>query len=373
MAEGQFSSNLLRPFLGRGQQSPFLVPGTLGDKSRLLAIDTGDLSDMLFHVPLLQGIRRRFPGAQIDFLLPEAHTSLVIPSGLARQCLVYGVKQLRPWTPAFWALLRSVRRNGYDVTILMSLDPQPFLELVALASGAVLRCGPSHRRAYPAINFEMRPPSRKGVYRGDRPSRAAPFLGLDERYLDRRWPLPADKLRRSQQLVHFNKPRKEELLVGVDPGLGKAGGGISLQNLHFLVRQLSSQTPCRILPLSDPRNQDRLSRFEAQLPGPPPALPRETLLETMLLLAQCDLFVAGNTDLFHFAVALAVPTIGLFTQRDGAEWDPGRRTYARMLRITKGQRVDIDTLMEAVESVTANLARSHQERISGGGRGSGEQ
>jgi len=77
-----------------------------------------------------------------------------------------------------------------------------------------------------------------------------------------------------------------------------------------------------------------------------------------LLLTQCDIFVAGNTDLFHYAVALEVPTIGLFTARDGREWDPGPRPCARVLRVAKGQRVDIDTLMEAVETVTDNRTTS---------------
>jgi ADP-heptose:LPS heptosyltransferase len=365
VANGGTSVNLLRPLFRKGRTEAFTLPGLLGGESRILVIDSGDLSDLLFHVPLLQGIRASHPGARVDFLLPEEHTALVVPSGLARQCLVYAPQQLRPLSPAFWSLTRSIRRVRYDVAILMTLDPRPVLELVALASGAPLRLGPSHAHSWPAINFEVRPSAASGDYRGLRPARAAPFLGLDPCRLDRRWPLPEDKRRRTEQLVHFNKPRKEELLVGVDPGLGKSGHGIALKNLHFLIRQLASQTPCRILPLSDPRNQDRLRRFEAELTEPPPSLARDTLLETVLLLSQCDIFLAGNTDLFHFAIALSVPTIGLFTAQDGQQWDPGPRGSARILRVTGGERVDIDTLMEAVEAVTSSVARSHSERLSG--------
>lgn len=328
----------------------------MGNSSRVLVIDTGDLTDFLFHVPLLQGVRNRYPGARMDFLLPEEHSPLVVPSGLARQCLVYSEKQMRPWAPAFATLLRGLRKNKYDVAIVMSLTPQPNFELVALASGAALRCGPSHQSAYPSLNFEMRAQDGSDGYLGRLPAMAAVFLGLPQDSLPRCWPLPEDKLRQMQQLVHFNKPRQDEWLVGVDPGLGKAGHGISLKNLHFLVRQLSSQATCRILPLSDPSNADRLRRFEAQLADVQPGLPRDTLLETTLLLAQCNLFVASNSDLFHFAVAQQVPTIGLFTPHDGPEWDPGTQPRVRILRVASGQRVDIDTLMEAVEAVTSGRA-----------------
>jgi ADP-heptose:LPS heptosyltransferase len=356
LAENRLIASFLRPFFRKGKAASFTVPGMVGDRSRILAIDTGNLADALFHIPLLRGIRTQYPGARIDFLVPEEHAPLVVPSGMARNCLVYQPRQLKPWLPAFGALVRSVRKRGYDMAILMSLDPEPVLELVVLACGAALRFGPSHVHAFPAINFEVRA-GGNGGYRGRRPSLAAPFFGLAPDALESAWPLPVDRLRQMNQLVHFNKPRKDEWLVGVDPGLGKAGHGISLENLRFLVRQLSSQTTCRILPLTDPDNQERMRRFEAQLGSSVPGLPRDTLLETVLLLAQCDLFVAGNSDLFHFAVAQGVPTLGIFTQRDGSEWEPAPRPTARVLRVTKGERVDIDTLMEAVETVVGARKR----------------
>ncbi len=348
--------------LVRGSREPFRLPGALSDESRILAIGTPDLTDLLFHAPLMRGIRSCYPGSRIDFLLPEGHTPLVVPSGLARQCLVYGPRQLRSWTPGYWALLRALRRGDYDVALVLSLGPHPELETAALASGARLRLGLSHPDAWPGLNFEYRP--RTGRYRGDWPLAATAFLGLDGAAA-RAWPLPPDRLRRMQQLVHFNKPRKDELLVGADPGLGKAGHGISLENLHFLLRQLSSQLPCRTVALAGPEGAERRQELTERLGGAPPGLPQDTLLETVLLLAQCDLFLAGNTDLFHFAVAQGVATVGLFTSRDGAEWDPGSRASARILRVSEGKRVDIDTLMAAVEAVTGGGKPAAQRRRPG--------
>jgi ADP-heptose:LPS heptosyltransferase len=362
-SEESMSSGFVRKLFRTQKSAPFHLPGTLEGRSRVLAIDTGDLSDMLFHIPLLEGLRRKYAGMQIDFLLPEEHASLAAATGLARRCLVYEERQLKPLSPSYWALLRSVRRNSYQTVILMSLSPARPLELVAWISGAVLRMGPSHRHCYPAINFEVRVQGRQYPYRGSRPLCAAAFLGLDRENLVRRWPLPEEKLRRAQQLVHFNKPRKDELLVGVDPGLGKSGHGISLPNLHFLVKQLGSELPCRVLPLSDLGQRERCQEFEAQLASPLPGLPRDTLLDNLLLLCQCDLFVAANTDLFHFAVAQDVPTIGLFTRMDDDGWDPGPQPHLAILRVSKGERVDIETLMQAFESVVHRVGPTSPERF----------
>ncbi len=350
--EGRLLSGVLGRVLQRGASAaPFALPGALAERSHILAVDTGDLTDLLFHVPLLQAVRERYPLSRVDFLVPEEHASLVVPSGLARQCLVYGRRQLRPWTPGFYSLLRSVRDLGADASVVMSFTAQPALEIVALASGARLRLGPSHAASYPAVNFEIRPPAGEPAYRGGRLRAAAPFLGLPPLPPTCRWDLPEDHMRRMQQLVHFNKPRRDEVLVGVDPALGKAGVGLSISSLHFLVTQLSSQMSCRVLPLTADADRERLGRFESGLSSPPLALPREALFDTVLLVANCDLFLAGNTDLFHFAAALGVPTIGLFLKEDRDMWVPVDSPHVRALRVTSGQRVDIDTLMEAVEAV----------------------
>ena len=340
--------------LGRKETGPFRVPGQIHDGSRILALATNDLTDLLFHIPLLAAIRRYWPGSSIDFLVPEDFAPLVIPSGLARQVLVYSEKQLASWKPAYRNLQRTLGGAGYDVSFVLSQQPAPALEALGLVSGAELRCGPSHGGAWPAVNLELRHRAEDGGYAGARLARLAPFLGLEPGILRNTWPLPTDKLRQVAQLVHFNKPRPQELLVCIDPGVDKAGRALSLANLQFLTQQLKSQLNCRILPLAGPGGKERLRQFESELSSPvPPAFNRDTLLETILLLCQCDLFLAGNTDLFHFAVAEGVPALGLFGGHVDQCWYPEARARCRVLSVAKGKKVDMATLMEAVEAVTA--------------------
>ncbi len=353
MTEHKLISSLMRPFFRKGEESSFTVPGAFREDSRILCIDPGDLSDVLFHIPLLTAIRRRFPGSKMDFLLPEKHAPLIVPSGLARQCIIYKDGQLNPWRPSFSSMLRKLSAGKYDVALVMSYEPRPRLELAALASGANFRYGPSHSDAWPAINFEMRAGAGTAAgYRGDRLRRAAPFLGFGPEEMNARWPLPMDKVRQMAQQVHFHKPNPDQMLIGVDPGVGKTGHAFALDNLQFLVRQLTSQLVCKVLPLGDPTDNERLDKFETRLSEVPVGLERETLLEMILLLSQCDLYISGNTDFFHFAVALGIPAIGLFGKNDGVEWIPTDRPRARVIPITKGEKVDIETLMEAVEAVT---------------------
>lgn len=352
MSEHRLITSLMRPFFRKGQAASFTLPGALTATSKILCIDSGDLSEIVFHIPLIKAIRKNYPAARIDFLLPKKHQDLMVPSGLVKQCIVYKENQLNPWLPAFGSLLRQLGKGKYDMAVVMSQKPAPRLELAALASGAKLRLGPSHPDSWPAINFEIRPPESSKQYFGDRILAAGPFLGLPDRDLNTRWPLPMELVRQMAQQVHFHKPNPDQMLIGVEPGISKSGHKMKLEDIHFLVRQLSTQFVCRVVPLGQPSEAETLQKFETKLSDVPLGLPRESLMDMILLLSQCDLFIAGNTDFFHFSVALGLPTVGLFSAKDSDCWVPASRKRVRVLRLDKAGRVDLETLMEAVETVT---------------------
>jgi len=71
------------------------------------------------------------------------------------------------------------------------------------------------------------------------------------------------------------------------------------------------------------------------------------------LLSQCDLFLAGNTNLFHFASALRVPTIGLFTKLDRSGWIPEGVPNVRIFQGTRGEKLSLKDFFCIVEEVLA--------------------
>jgi ADP-heptose:LPS heptosyltransferase len=349
--------DILKTLFLRHRDAAFRVPGAIAADSRILAVAAPGLADLIFHAPLLGAIRRQWPEAPLDVLVPEALASLVVPSGLAREAIVYQPKQLAPWRPAYLSLLRGLGKTGYDAALMMSLTPQPLLEAAALASGAAVRAGCGHRDAYPQLNLEVRPAA--GYY-GDLPWCLAPYLGLDPAGFVPGWPITPERLRQAAQLVHFHKPSKDQLLVGLDPAPGMSGHGLAAESLQAIAREISGQVACRLLPLSGPGDPERIQRLEAGLPGVPVGLKRETVLDTILLLCQCDLFLAGNTDLFHVAVAHGVPTIGLFGADEEPRWRPGPGTSAHILTVKSGEKMDMTTVLETVRAVTGGRgAKAH--------------
>ena len=86
-------------------------------------------------------------------------------------------------------------------------------------------------------------------------------------------------------------------------------------------------------------------------------------MDMLLLASQCDLFIAGNTDMLHFAVAAGVPTVALFTDADDPACRPEGRPRVRVVEVAAGEKVDIETLMEAVEAVTGGRSGSGSKVI----------
>jgi len=70
-----------------------------------------------------------------------------------------------------------------------------------------------------------------------------------------------------------------------------------------------------------------------------------------------DLFLAGNTDLLHFAVALGVPTLGIFTDADRQQWTPPEAEHLEFLASQEGERLSLGDLMERVDSLLEPAAR----------------
>ncbi len=344
--------DILKTLFGRHKGAAFRVPGAITSDSRILGIATTSLADLVFHAPLLAAIRRRWPEAPLDVLVPQDLASLVVPSGLAREAIVYAPGQLATWRPAYASLLKGLGKTGYDVALMMSLTPQPLLEAAALASGAALRVGCGHRDAYPQLNLELRPVEPAQGYLGDLPCLLAPYLGLAADELAPGWPLAPERLRQAAQLVHFHKPSKDELLIGIDPAVGKSGHGLAVENLQYLARSITGQIGCRVLPLSGPGDPERGQRFESLLGAVPTGLKRDTVFDTILLLCQCDVFLAGNTDLFHVAVAHGVPTIGLFAPADDHRWRPGAHSSAQVLEVNPGEKVDMAPVFAAMATIT---------------------
>ncbi|MCK4236224.1 MAG: hypothetical protein KAX38_03830, partial [Candidatus Krumholzibacteria bacterium] len=155
----------------------------------------------------------------------------------------------------------------------------------------------------------------------------------------------------ARQLIHFRKPDKEFLTVGVDPSRGKTRHHIIPEIIAYLANNLASRRKVKFLILADPWDERLVRELSKELKSEVIDLVPANINEAVVLLSQCDLFLSSNTNLFHFAAALQVPTVGLFTKYDGKRWVPDDVPNVRIFKGTRGEKLSLKSFFTKVEEV----------------------
>jgi ADP-heptose:LPS heptosyltransferase len=299
-------------------------------------------------MPFVEKVREQFPASHFGLVCDEPGSRVALTCGLFQDLVVYSPEQIKPESAGHRRLAELLSDPAWELAILLGRRPDTGREHLAMASGAALRVGPGHRNAYPAINCELRSPET-GHYPYRRTTTWGRLLGIPLDEVPLRWPLDEGPRRQAAQLVHFNKPRKDQLLIGIDPGIGKEGTVLASENMAFLVNHMANHLRCKTIILTADTNEERTDGLRGLLRSEQLDLPRPTLKERLLLLAQCDLLLAGNTDFFHFAAAMGVPSLGIFTPKDGEVWVPTQAERVEVLRSKEGDRLSLSDLMAKVD------------------------
>jgi ADP-heptose:LPS heptosyltransferase len=342
------SAGILKKF--PGSHLPFSLPGTISNTSRILMIDSGDLAELLFFTPSFNALRARYPGCHISVLVTDENAEVIRGVTAVNEILTYDPTHVAFTSTTYYSLIKKIRKKEFDVAVLMGREFNLPRALMAYGCGAVLRVGGSHSHGYPYINCEVKWTGKKG-YEGERALSVMRAMGFQDRDGAETWRLPDHDLRHAQQMVHFWKPEKNRILVGLDPGQGKEGTRVMDHTQSFLVNHLSGNVPSKFLLLPAPADPRAAGRMKGLLKVDLLDIEPKSIKESLALLANCDLFVAGNTDFFHYAVALGVPTIGLFSDRDGIRWVPRDVPHVRIFRGAQGQRVALSDFLGKAQEV----------------------
>lgn len=327
----------------------FRLPLVGRDGGRVLFVQNGDITDLLFASPLLTGLQRSYPRCRVGVLVRDDASELIRHHPHVHDMLLYQPNQMRLAHPGFFRLVRLLRKRAFDMLIHMGESPPPTHEVLGYLSGAPIRLGPAKEHGYPYVNCELRWDPSKSGYEGRRLTEVAGLLGVQLPQDRRATILTEQDLRFARQLVHFRKPRADQLLIGVDPGRGKSNTRVLDRTLAYLLHAIYQRYRSKVIVLATPDEDEVAQRFEQGLQCERLELPRHNVKDVVALLSQCDLFLGGNTNLLHFAVAFGVPSLGLFTDRDEPRWTPPEAPHLAIIQGRRGMRLGLPEFLEQVE------------------------
>ncbi|UCG51266.1 MAG: glycosyltransferase family 9 protein [Candidatus Latescibacterota bacterium] len=342
---------LLGPILGRvARTDAFSLPGDIGDHSRVLVIDSGDLTELLFFSPVIKYLKNKYPGMRVTFLVREGNSELVRSMGEISEMISYEPSHLSLSSTTYFSLMKRIRSRGFTVTFLLGSEFSLPRAVLALVGRSRIRIGFAGENSYPYVNCEIRSED-SSVYEGVKTRSFLTALGLNVEGPLPSWGLPEQDIRWAKQLVHFHKPEKGTKLVAVDPGMGKGAHRLVDESFTYLVNQLSRRMPCKVLVVSNNLDEKRVEVFKSKLRADVLDLEPKNAKEGIALLSCADLVLSGNTDYFHFAVSMRIPTIGLFTRHDTANWFPKGTRWVQILQGVKGQRLALDEFNSKIDTL----------------------
>lgn len=281
---------------------------------RILLVKTSSLGDVIHNLPVASDIRRRFPEAEIDWVVEESFAEIPRLHPAVRRVLPVAVRRWRkaPLSPETWREIRGYRRAAsadfYDAV----LDTQGLLKSALLARAARGRkFGHSNPREPLAARFYDRtfviPRNQNAVLRNRQLAAAALGYTLDDLPLDygiSAAPLNADWLPTEGYAV---------LLTATS----RADKEWPENDWHALGAALNAAGLRCVLPGGSSAERERAARIAAKL-GRAVAAPPMNLADLAGLMAGAQLVIGVDTGLVHLAAALRRPTLALYCGSDPA-------------------------------------------------------
>lgn len=326
----------------------FSLPTDVTKSARMLFIDSGDVTDLLFAAPLINYFHTYFPEIRTTILVEAKDADIVKGIMRVNRIITYDKKQLNLFRTDYMSLTKKLRGQYIETVIVLGTGFSLERFFLAFACGAGIRIGFAHPLSFPFVNCEIR--LSEGGYEGKKMGRILESVGLHGKPLE---PVSVSdrEAGHARQLIHFRKPGKDLLTVGIDPSKGKTRHHVIPEITAYLANNLAGRRKVKYLVLMNPWD-DRLARkFSAEIKGEIIDLVPGDSMETIALLSQCNLFLSGNTNLFHFATALGVPTIGLFTKYDGQTWIPVDTKNVRIFKGTRGEKLSLKEFNSMVDEV----------------------
>ncbi len=268
--------------------------------------------DVILSTPLLDALSRRFPGAAIDYLCEEPHDQVLWEHPRLRRILTIrsggGVRETL-------ALARRLR-GQYDW--VFDLFGNPRSALLTALSGASLRIG--------------RAPMPRGLAYNHRPE-IAEGLAAPAHHLAHLESL-LGPLERSHPRVHLSGNEREAgARMLSDRGVGPRSVAIlvgasqptkewPLENFARLAALLKMGGRFEPVFLGQPGKREALDRVRQLSHSQVVILPELPLRELAGVLLNMRALVSPDGGILHLAIALGLPTLGLFGPTDPSIWFP---------------------------------------------------
>lgn len=337
-------------YRGRSSEGPAIsIAGLLEDPRKILIIPELCAGGLFLGAPKFRAIRNRYPRAEVS-LLTDARREYIAREMPFVDDVILCNDFLVPIGTKLRDLIERLQRREFDLALCFG-SPDSFRPAyLCYQSGGKLRVG-FHTEEVPFFNFRI-VPQGDVRYEGDRLSLMLRTLDISEGDGKLGWTASPEGAGKVLER-YLGGRRGQERLVGIDTSSG-IGPSLSFRQWQAVVRAVEDAYRAVIFFDFDQRHV--ANRLKETLGQRALLFQTDDLPRTVTLMEVCDGFIAGNTDLFHLAVTMGLPTVGILSEEDIPRWAPADERHVRALgrtRITEGTGGQIVGMLAEMQTGTA--------------------
>jgi ADP-heptose:LPS heptosyltransferase len=317
---------------------------------RILLLNRNHIGDCLFTTPAIRALRTAYPEAVLVAAVPPVNRDLLESNPCLSEVLVRPLRGV----VHHWRLLQEIRRRQFDLVISFQ-EKSFFYAALARLSGARLtvslqhwRTQPFYHRIVPAIpehheveryhaiaQAVLGPQAMRDEGRGMRDEEPISLIPRPSSLIPRRpgameLHVSLDHRAKAEALLANLGMTGDAPLIGINPGASMKSKRWPTERFAAVAGDLAAGYDARILVLGGSDDEGRAAAIARAVPGALSVAGRTRLGETAALLRRCRLLVSGDTGPLHMAVALGIPSIGLFGPTDPERYGPwGQRGEGR--------------------------------------------
>jgi heptosyltransferase I len=315
---------------------------TRDDFRKILLIKLSAVGDVVHTIPVLNKLRRRYPTAQLDWLVTPAIAELLRHHPAITNVIEFEREAWStPWrlTPfvSYARLAAKLRAAAYDLVV--DMHGQFRTAALTLATGAPARIGFDRPRAsvWDASPRKFPEQARKHAWQGaregswvaythhipvptldlhavDRYLNVGPILGLDREPADFSFPIPQSAVSRVDTLLGEHGASRAGIVI-MAPGTiweTKRWGSDKFAKVaeHFLSRSFA------VILIGSQRERVVCEEVAALAAGAVDLAGTTTLSELAALIRRSAISITNDSGPMHLAVALGRPVVSIFGPTD---------------------------------------------------------
>lgn len=290
----------------------------LENVNRILIIKPSSFGDVIHALPVLNGLRQRFPDARIAWLvanscagLVEHHPALdeVIRFDRAR----YGrIGRSIRITGEFWKFVRSLREKSFDLVLdLQGLFRSGFLAWVC---GATIRVGFGNARELAWLFYTHRiSVPDPNIHAVDRNYLFADLLGFADVPIAFDLPVSEDAKQGVRDLLDAVGVRSDERYVVIAPGTRWETKIWSAERFATVARQIEQQHGLRVILVGTQSETPIAQRVATRADGRIVNLAGRTKLPELIALIDGSTgVIMHDSGPMHLALALGKPMVAIY-------------------------------------------------------------